>query len=75
MEPLLRKLGLPTRLVNGIVTLDNEFTLAKEGTSLSSDACHLLKLFGVKGSLFRVKVEGYWCNGVWNEENENAMEI
>lgn len=45
LEPQLRKLGLPTRLLKGIPTLSGEHRVCKEGQKLSPDQAHLLKLF------------------------------
>lgn len=42
MEPQLRQLGMPTTLVNGIVTLTKEFTICTQGQALSPEQAHLL---------------------------------
>ncbi len=60
VEPHLRKLGLPTRLVKGKVELDGEFVVCKEGDVLGSGQTTLLKMFGVAMAEFRVGVEAYW---------------
>lgn len=60
VEPNLRKLGLPTRLVKGKVELDGEFVVCKEGDVLGSGQTTLLKMFGVAMAEFRVGVEAHW---------------
>ncbi|KAF6222175.1 hypothetical protein HO133_001261 [Letharia lupina] len=60
VEPHLRKLGLPTRLVKGKVELDGEFVVCREGEVLGSGQTTLLKMFGVAMAEFRVGVEAHW---------------
>ena len=68
VEPLLRKLGVPTKLVKGRVVLeglDGEggpqgFTVCREGEVLGSGQSTLLKMFGVAIAEFRVGVEAYY---------------
>lgn len=60
VEPGLRKLGLPTRLVKGKVELDGEFVVCREGEVLGSGQTTLLKMFGVAMAEFRVGIEAYW---------------
>lgn len=56
MEPGLRKLGVPSRLVKGKVELDTEFTVCREGEVLGSGQTTLLKTFGVTMAEFRVRI-------------------
>ena len=60
IEPTLRKLGVPTRLVKGMVELDSEFKVCREGDILGSGQTTLLKMFGVAMAEFRVAVMAYW---------------
>ena len=60
VEPNLRKLGLPTRLVKGKVELDGDFVVCREGEVLGSGQTTLLKMFGIAMAEFRVRVEAYW---------------
>lgn len=60
VEPNLRKLGVPTRLVKGKVELETEFEVCKEGDTLGSGQTTLLKMFGVATAEFRVGVKAYW---------------
>lgn len=56
MEPELRKLGVPTRLVKGKIELDNEYVVCEEGKVLDSRQTRLLKMFGVATAEFRVRL-------------------
>ncbi|KAK7754248.1 mRNA turnover and ribosome assembly protein [Diatrype stigma] len=72
LEPELRRLGVPTRLVKGRVVLEpgpelspaeqaaGGFPVCAEGDVLDSRQTRLLKLFGVCMSEFRVRVRAYW---------------
>lgn len=66
IEPELRRLGMPTRMVKGRIVLGDEdgsgegYTVCKEGEVLDSRQTRLLKLFSVCLSEFRVKLLAYW---------------
>lgn len=62
IEPTLRKLGVPTKLVKGKVLLEAEeaFTVCREGEKLGSGQTSLLKMFGVTMADFKVGVEAWW---------------
>ncbi|KAI9827826.1 MAG: mRNA turnover and ribosome assembly protein [Thelocarpon impressellum] len=55
LEPTLRQLGVPTRLVRGRVELDTDHVVCKEGDVLDSKQTRLLKMFGVQTAEFRIK--------------------
>ena len=59
LETTVRGLGMPTRLVHGKVTLDQEFTVCKEGDVLNSNQTRLLKLFGSAMAEFSIKLIAY----------------
>lgn len=42
MEPQLRKLGLPTKLMRGVITLTEEYTVCKRGTKLTPEQAQIL---------------------------------
>ncbi|KAK3806628.1 MAG: ribosomal protein L10-domain-containing protein [Benniella sp.] len=63
MEPQLRSLGMPTVLKNGIVTLNNEYRVCKEGQTLTSEQAQLLKLFLVQMADFHVTLKCYYEDG------------
>lgn len=56
IEPTMRKLGMPTRLVKGKVVLEEDFEVAKPGKKMDSNQTALLKLFGVQMAEFRVRL-------------------
>ncbi|KAL1996211.1 hypothetical protein VTN49DRAFT_263 [Thermomyces lanuginosus] len=65
VEPTLRKLGVPTRLVKGQVVLqmadDQEgYRVCTEGEVLDSRQTTLLKMFGVTTAEFRVDLKVRW---------------
>ncbi|XP_067873382.1 mRNA turnover protein 4 homolog [Heterodontus francisci] len=63
IEPQLRKLGLPTTLKKGVVTLLSDYDVCKEGASLTPEQARLLKLLGVEMAAFKVTI-----NCMWNSE-------
>ncbi|CAL3966385.1 unnamed protein product [Diplocarpon coronariae] len=69
LEPELRKLNMPTSLTKGKITLDNPYTVCKEGEVLDSRQTRLLKLFGVATADFTVKLVAYW-SAATNEVTE-----
>ncbi|KAJ5101945.1 hypothetical protein NUU61_004167 [Penicillium alfredii] len=84
IEPALRKLGVPTRLVKGKVSLelteDQEgYQVCREGETLDSRQTTLLKMFGVTSSEFKVDLKAYWTRSTGEvkilEENQGGMEV
>lgn len=45
IEPQLRKLGMPTKLVKGVPTIDDDFVICSEGETLKPNQVNLLMLF------------------------------
>lgn len=65
VEPALRKLGVPTRLVKGKVMLDlndgeDGYLVCTQGETLDSRQTTLLKMFGVTSAEFHVQLKAYW---------------
>ncbi|KAL2886589.1 Ribosome assembly factor mrt4 [Ceratocystis lukuohia] len=66
LEPELRKLGVPTRMVRGKIVLGEEdgstedYVVCKEGQVLDSRQTRLLKMFSAPISQFRIRVIAYW---------------
>ena len=56
LEPELRKLNMPTSLTKGKITLENPYTVCKEGDVLDSRQTRLLKLFGIATADFTVQL-------------------
>ena len=74
MEVQLRSLGLPTCLVNGVVTLLREHTVCSEGDKLTPEQAHLLKHFFIQMAEFKVSILGYWSNDEWTPMIESKEE-
>lgn len=60
LEPQVRKLGLPTQLQNGLVTLVAPFTICQKDDHLTPDQGRLLKLFLIEMAEFRLQLQSYW---------------
>lgn len=60
MEPHLRKLGLSTRLEKGVITMAGPQTVCRKGDKLTAEQAQILKLLGVKMSVFRVTLRSMW---------------
>lgn len=60
IEPHLRKLGMPTKLERGIVTLYKEFTVCEAGQTLTAEQARILKLLGRAIAEFKMHVECCW---------------
>ena len=77
IEPMLRKLGVPTKLVKGKVVLEevedeNEegYVVCRRGDTLDSRQTTLLKIFGVRMAEFKVNLKA-----VWEKSNGSAREV
>jgi mRNA turnover protein 4 len=84
IEPELRKLGVPTRLVKGKVMLEltggqEEFPICREGETLDSRQTTLLKMFGVTSAEFHVSLKAYWTRSSGEvkilEKEAGGMEV
>ena len=60
LEPGMRALGVPTRLVKGRIELAVEHRVVKEGAVMDSKQTRLLKMFGVQMAEFSVGIKAYW---------------
>ncbi|KAK1441783.1 mRNA turnover protein 4 mrto4 like protein [Babesia gibsoni] len=65
MEPQLRQLGLPTILNLGKIKLLSEFIVCEKGKPLTPNQAQILKLIGIRMSLFEVNVAAYWHDGTF----------
>ncbi|KAJ4144756.1 hypothetical protein LMH87_003627 [Akanthomyces muscarius] len=82
LEPELRRLNVPTRMVKGKVVLGDEegtgeaYVVCKEGDVLDSRQTRLLKMFDVCLSEFKVKVLAYWsaATGEVTQVETSAMD-
>ena len=65
MEPMLRtKLGMPVKLVKGVVTLIESCTLCKEGDELTPEQAQILTLLKYKIDTFKPTLHCKW----WEEQ-------
>lgn len=71
IEPHLRKLGMPTKLEKGIVTLISEFVVCEKGKTLTPEQARILKLLGRQLATFKVNVECFVTNKDVFEEITN----
>lgn len=69
LEPSLRRLGVPTRLVKGKVELDEDFVICRQGDVLGSGQTTLLKMFGVTMAEFSVAIVA------WLERDSGKLEV
>ncbi|CAN6659258.1 ribosome assembly factor Mrt4p [Trichomonascus vanleenenianus] len=60
LEPTLRQLGMPTRLKQGKIELENEYVVCKAGETLTGRQTRLLKQFGVVAAEFKVNLLAYY---------------
>jgi len=77
LEPELRKLGVPTRLLKGKVVLESEesYVVCTEGEVLKSAQTTLLKMFGVQVAEFRVGLKCWWEKGTAEVHEVEGMEV
>ena len=60
MEPYLRQLGLPTRLVDSKIELQSDYLLAEEDKPLTVEKCKILKLMNIKMSRLKFTIKGIY---------------
>ncbi|OQS04129.1 mRNA turnover protein 4 [Thraustotheca clavata] len=60
MVESLRALGLPVDLKRGVITLNNDYTICKEGATLTPEQAKLLVHFDNKMSYFSVQMLSRW---------------
>jgi len=64
-EPLLRSLGLPSLLKKGVIELQGNYTVCKEGEVLSPEQAKLVALLGEKMAKFHADIVCCWHDGVF----------
>jgi len=60
LEPQLRKLGLPTKLEKGIITLTADHVVCKVGDKLNPEQAKILQFLGYKMAEFRIRLLCSW---------------
>lgn len=68
VEPQLRKLGMPTSLVKGVIHLTQKFRVCTEGEAIKPEQAKILKFLEEKLSIFHVKVKAYWSKSTGIQE-------
>merc|ERR1712113_397940 len=53
MEPYMRQLGMPVKLVRGVVHLDSDYRVCKKKDVLTPEQCRILRLFDLQLSEFK----------------------
>lgn len=85
IEPTLRKLGVPTKIVKGKVTLEDRpeesmdteegYRVCKEGDVLDSRQTSILKIFGVRMSEFTVDLKAAYDKANESVKSIDGMEV
>lgn len=85
IEPTLRKLGIPTRLVKGKVMLEERpdgsmddedgYLVCREGDTLDSRQTSILKILGVRMSEFRIGLRAVYDKNTSSVRQLGAMEV
>eukprot|EP01130_Rhizamoeba_saxonica_P006275 TRINITY_DN24_c0_g1_i1.p1 TRINITY_DN24_c0_g1~~TRINITY_DN24_c0_g1_i1.p1 ORF type:complete len:235 (-),score=53.50 TRINITY_DN24_c0_g1_i1:593-1249(-) len=65
IEPYLRQLGMPTRLLNGVIHLVADYTICNEGEPLNPEQARLLKYFLEPMAVFKVVLTCVWSDDVF----------
>ncbi|KPJ16646.1 mRNA turnover protein 4-like [Papilio machaon] len=63
IEPHLRRLGLPTSLERGVITLVKEYQVCKKGVALTPEQASILKLLGNQMAKFKLEIKCHWTKG------------
>jgi len=74
LEPTLRKNGMPTRLNRGVIELEADHVLCKEGEHISPQGAILLKMFGHELAEFRCRLVAGLVDGelqVYEEDDDD----
>ncbi|UVC54171.1 60S ribosomal protein L10e [Theileria orientalis] len=72
MEPQFRKLGVPTALNMGKIVLMGDFIVCEKDKTISPNQSQILKLLGIRMSLFSATVIGFWNDGHYKELTPNT---
>jgi len=84
IEPTLRKLGMPTKLVKGKIFLEESaegmddeegYMICKEGDTLDSRQTTLLKIFGVRMAEFKMDLKAMYDKSNSHVSQVGAMDV
>lgn len=60
MEPQLRKLGLPVKMLRGVIQVEQRHVVCRAGQRLTPEQCSLLKHFSEPLAEFRLSLVAHW---------------
>ena len=60
MEPPLRQLGLPVKMVRGVIHMERRHVLCRAGQRLNPEQCTLLKHFQQPMAEFQLALVAHW---------------
>lgn len=63
IEPHIRKLGMPSKLEKGVVSLYKDYTVCKKGQILTPEQAKILKLIAQPIATFRLTIKCHWAKG------------
>ncbi|KXS14106.1 hypothetical protein M427DRAFT_99893 [Gonapodya prolifera JEL478] len=69
LEAHLRKLGMPTRLVNGQVVLDRDYEVCQEGQPVTPEAAQVLQQMWLEEAEFKIRPVCYWAKDTGRVED------
>jgi len=72
MEPQLRQLGLPTKLKDGVIVLNQEHTVCTAGQALSTQQAVILKHLGNSMAEFNVELMSHWSDEAFTVLSESG---
>lgn len=71
LEPFLRKIGAPTKLVKGVVVFERPYVVCVEGKPLTADQARMLKLIGIRMARCRLLPLCVWRKGEYVQVASN----
>lgn len=75
IEPHLRRLGLPTSLEKGVITLIKEYQVCKKGSPLTPEQASILKLLGKQMAKFKIVIKCHWSKGKgFHKDNDSPSD-
>lgn len=72
MVESLRALGLPVDLKNGTIVLNQDYTICKEGQTLTPEQAKLLVHFDRKMAEFKLNIVSVWSKGKYTRLSEKT---
>lgn len=73
IEPHLRKLGMPTSLVRGVITLLKDYTVCTKGVKLNPEQARILKLLEITMAQFHITLTSRWTEDAGFEPLQRVL--